>query len=111
VRCGPQYPADPAEVTGVSRYRNFADAAHLSRRQPGSEPPGEPLQATTVSWHFVTMPDEQQRCCAVIDGERCGQATRFLIEATDGGQDDYAYTCADHVHLALGPGHVTARLN
>jgi hypothetical protein len=59
---------------------------------------------------FVTTGDEQQRCCAVVDGERCGQAAGFRIAARDGTLDDYAYTCGDHVELAVTPGHAVTRL-
>jgi hypothetical protein len=63
-----------------------------------------------VSWHVVTLPDEQQRCCVVIDGERCSQITAFRIASADGAADDYTFTCSDHVNLALTPGYLAAWL-
>ena len=67
-----------------------------------------PIPASAIE--LVTSPDEQQRCCAVIHGERCRQATAFRIAARDGALDDYAYTCGDHVALAVGPDHAAIRL-
>lgn len=54
-----------------------------------------------MPWSLVTAPDEQQRCCVVIDGVRCEQPSRVRISARDGALDDYTYTCADHVELVL----------
>lgn len=60
-------------------------------------------------WSLVTSPDERERCCAVIDGERCTRPTEFRVESADGALDDYAYVCADHVQLVNGPNmHTTS---
>ena len=42
----------------------------------------------------------------VIDGERCSAPTSWRIASKDGALDDYTYTCAAHVELVAGPGHV-----
>ena len=56
------------------------------------------------TWSLVTSPDERERCCVVVGGERCPDATTFQIAAGDGALDDYTYTCAGHVELVAGPG-------
>ena len=58
------------------------------------------------AWTLVTAPDERERCCVVIDGERCPAPTAFRIAAEDGALDDYAHTCAAHVELVAGPAYV-----
>ena len=50
-------------------------------------------------WNLVTAPDERDRCCVVIDGARCDQASAFRIG--DGSWDGYTFTCGDHVELVL----------
>ncbi len=64
-----------------------------------------------MTWSLITAADEQQRCCVVIDGQRCAQASVFRVASTDGALDDYTYVCADHVHLVSGPGYVVARID
>lgn len=59
-----------------------------------------------VTWSLVTAPDEQQRCCVVIDGVRCGQQTAWRLASADGALDDYTYVCGDHVELVRRPGDV-----
>lgn len=59
-----------------------------------------------MPWHLVTEPDERERCCVVVDGERSPQPTCARIG--DGSWDGYTYTCGDHVALVAGaePGCV-----
>ncbi len=64
-----------------------------------------------MSWSLVTAQDEQQRCCAAVDGRRCHQASVFRVASTDGALDDYTYVCADHVWLVNGPGYTVARID
>jgi hypothetical protein len=63
-------------------------------------------RAGAPAWSLVTAPDERERCCMVIDGERCSAPTSWRIASKDGALDDYTYTCAAHVELVAGPGHV-----
>ena len=78
---------------------------------PGPRWIRDPVDVDGVSWHPVTAPDEQQRCCVVIDGNRCSQASRFRVASSDGALDDYTYVCADHLALVAGPGKVATRLD
>jgi hypothetical protein len=32
-----------------------------------------------VMWELITASDERERCCIVIDGERCGAPTAFGV--------------------------------
>lgn len=57
-----------------------------------------------VSWALVTAPDEQVRCCVVIDGARCEQPSAFLLEGADRSWDDYTYVCGGHLQLVRKPG-------
>ena len=93
---GPSYRRDPADVPAVTGPSQRGGAS----RQ----------RAAAAAGQFVTAADEQHRCCAVIDGERCPQATAFRIAARDGALDDYAYTCGDHAALAVTPGHTATRV-
>lgn len=52
-----------------------------------------------MPWSLVTAPDERERCCVVVDGERCEQPSARRIG--DGSWDGYTYACADHVELVL----------
>ena len=63
-----------------------------------------------MTWSLVTAPDEQQRCCVVIDGQRCAQASAYRVASSDGALDDYTYVCADHLPFVSGPGSVVTRL-
>lgn len=65
---------------------------------------------TKSTWSLVTAPDEQQRCCVVIDGARCEQPTAFKLAAADGAWDDYTYVCGDHVELVRRPDSVVERV-
>lgn len=63
-----------------------------------------------MPWSLVTAPDERERCCVVIDGERCEQRTAWRLASADGAWDDYTYTCGDHVELVRRPGHTVERV-
>jgi hypothetical protein len=63
-----------------------------------------------MTWSLVTAPDEQQRCCVVVDGQRCTQASVYRVAASDGALDAYTYVCADHVQLVNEPGSVVTRI-
>jgi hypothetical protein len=69
-----------------------------------------PHGTATVTWHLVTAPDEQQRCCVVIDGHRCEQATVFKVASDDGMLDDYTYVCEDHLSLVNKSGYIVTRV-
>ncbi len=64
-----------------------------------------------TTWSLVTAPDEQHRCCAVVDDHRCEQPTAFRVASTDGAIDDYTYVCGDHVALVSGPGYSVDPVN
>lgn len=63
-----------------------------------------------MTWHLITAPDEQERCCVVRDGVRCEQVTAYRVASSDGALDDYTYVCADHLSLVIGPGYVATRI-
>ena len=65
-----------------------------------------PGEVPRVSWSLVTASDEQQRCCVVIDGERCEKPTAWRVASADGAWDDYTYTCGGHVELVRRPDDV-----
>lgn len=54
-------------------------------------------------WSLATAPDERQRCCVIIDGRRCENATTYHVAAPDGALDDYTFVCALHLELVRGP--------
>ena len=64
-----------------------------------------------MPWSLVTAPDERQRCCLVIGGERRPELTACRIAAEDGALDDYTYTCTRHADLVAGPGYVVTRVD
>lgn len=63
-----------------------------------------------MTWHLVTEPDEQQRCCVVVDGRRCEQAAAFRVASSDGALDDYTHVCADHLALVTAAGYRITRV-
>jgi hypothetical protein len=58
----------------------------------------------------VTAPDDYERCCLVIGGQRCPESTACRIAAEDGALADYTYTCARHADLVVKPGYVVTRI-
>jgi hypothetical protein len=58
-----------------------------------------------MPWSLVTAPDERERCCVVIGGERCSRPTAYRIQAADGALDDYTHVCAEHLELLRRPGY------
>lgn len=44
---------------------------------------------------LVTAPDERERCCVLIQGERCRRPTAYRFASADGALDDYTYVCAE----------------
>ena len=68
------------------------------------------IRADLVSWHLVTAADERQRCCVVVDGHRCEQASVFRVASSDDALDDYTYVCGDHVLLVTSPTYVATRI-
>lgn len=59
-----------------------------------------------MSWSLITAPDEEERCCVVIDGSRCEQPTVFRIEGADRAWDDYTFVCRGHLALVKQPGYL-----
>jgi hypothetical protein len=63
------------------------------------------IETTPATWSLVTAPDERERCCVVIGGERCSEPTAYRIAAEDGALDDYTHVCRGHRELVAGPGY------
>jgi hypothetical protein len=57
-------------------------------------------------WSLVTAPDEQRRCCVVVQGQRCEHATSFRVTGADGVLDDYTYVCRCHLEVVQRPDDV-----
>lgn len=55
-------------------------------------------------WSLVTAPDERERCCVVVDGERCPAAAALEVAGPGGEMDDRTCVCADHLELVRRPG-------
>jgi hypothetical protein len=55
------------------------------------------------NWSLVTAPDEQERCCFVLRGERCGHITAHRVSGKDRALDDYTYVCECHLGIVRGP--------
>jgi len=54
---------------------------------------------SSMTWTLVTVPDERDRCCLVLDGARCERPSAIRIG--DGSWDGYTFTCRAHVELVL----------
>ena len=92
---------DPRLLDALAAICSAAAAAWWQRRPAAYRIEDAAAPAT---WALVTGPDELERCCVVIGGERCSEPTACRIAAEDGALDDYTYTCAGHVELVAGPG-------
>ena len=57
---------------------------------------------------LVTAPDERERCCIIVEGERCKQASRFWVGKN--GVDDYTHVCGDHVDEVKRDGDAVVKL-
>jgi hypothetical protein len=95
--------SDPRLLDGLAAACSRGAAAWWQRRPSSYRVERD---AAPARWSLVTGPDERERCCVVIGGERCGEPAGFRIAADDGALDDYTYTCAGHLELAAGPGYV-----
>jgi hypothetical protein len=60
---------------------------------------------------LVIAPDELDRCCVVVGGQRCERPPAYRVANEDGGWDDYTYTCEEHMRRVLKPGYVATYLN
>lgn len=63
------------------------------------------IEPDATTWSLVTVPDERERCCLVIGGERCPEPTAYRIAAEDGALDDYTHVCRGHRELVARPGY------
>jgi len=63
-----------------------------------------------MAWTLVTAPDERDRCCVVVDGQRCDQPAAWRIAGSPPAWDDYTHTCGDHVELVREPGDLVEPL-
>jgi hypothetical protein len=72
-----------------------------SREVVGAKASNLSPRARTVMWSLVivTAPDEQERCCVLVDGQRCERPTAYHVASMDGVLDDYAYVCTDDLQL------------
>ena len=44
----------------------------------------------------------EQKCCLMVDGERCGKDAEFAIYGESSHPDDETMGCEDHVGALLG---------
>jgi hypothetical protein len=61
-------------------------------------------------WSLVTAADEQERCCVLVDGQRCERPTAYRVASMVGALDDYAYVCTDHLPLVSGASYAVTRV-
>lgn len=63
-----------------------------------------------MAWTLVTAPDERERCCVVVDDERCAQPAAWKISGSPPAWDDYTHVCGDHAELVREPGDLVEPL-
>ncbi len=82
-------------------------AGTRSRHDGNSETVGSRGGRIDVVWMLATLGDGRERCCVVIDGARCEQASARRISRSEGedteGED--TFVCAPHVALVVQPGN------